>query len=378
MTAPTDFGTFYLPGPTEVRRPILEAMAKPMIGHRSSVFREMYARIQERLRKVFVTERPVLIVTSSATGLMEAAIRNAPAGRVLALVNGAFSERFANIATACGRTVDRYEVPWGQVHDPEELPARLRGQSYSVVTVVHSETSTGALNDVRAISDRAHAAGAMCCIDSVSGMRGAELRFDDWGLDFVFTGSQKAIALPPGLALGVASESYLARGAKESRGVYFDLTEIATAAAQNEAPNTPAIPLYYALDAQLDHITNEGMEGAWTRHRTMSEMTIDWVDRLRKTQGLEVSVLAPVGERSPTVTTIVLPPGVQGDVITKAVARRGYTIGGGYGKLKATTVRIGHMGDHTPLGLGGCLDACEAVLADAITRIVDTRIGAGS
>jgi aspartate aminotransferase-like enzyme len=168
MTAPTGFGTFYLPGPTEVRRPILEAMAKPMIGHRSSVFREMYARIQERLRKVFVTERPVLIVTSSATGLMEAAIRNAPAGRVLALVNGAFSERFANIATACGRTVDRYEVPWGQVHDPEELPARLRGQSYSVVTVVHSETSTGALNDVRAISDRAHAAGAMCCIDSVS------------------------------------------------------------------------------------------------------------------------------------------------------------------------------------------------------------------
>jgi aspartate aminotransferase-like enzyme len=360
-----DFGTFYVPGPTEVRLPILRAMAKPMIGHRSAEFREMFGRIQERLRRVFMTKRPVMIVTSSATGLMEAAIRNAPAGRILALVNGAFSERFANIAVACGRSVDRYEVPWGQVHDVEELSLRLAGkvaQEYSVVTVVHSETSTGALNNVHAISDAAHEAGVMCCIDSVSGIRGAELRFDDWGLDYVFTGSQKAIALPPGLAFAVASESFLANGAKEGRGAYFDLTEIWSAAANNEAPNTPAIPLYYALDAQLDHIMKEGVESAWARHKTMSEMTVDWVESLRDNRGIGVSVLAPAGNRSPTVTTVVLPPDIQGGAITKAVADRGYTIGGGYGKLKSTTVRIGHMGDHTPQRLAGCLDACGAVL----------------
>jgi aspartate aminotransferase-like enzyme len=362
---PTEFGTFYLPGPTEVRRATLEAMVKPMIPHRGLEFREMYGRIEDRLKTVFATRRPVLIATSSATGLMEAAIRNAPPGRVLALVNGAFSERFANIASACGRTVDRYDVPWGEVHETAQVSIRLGAASYAVVTVVHSETSTGALNDVRAISDAAHAAGVVCCIDSVSGIRGAELHFDEWGLDYVFTGSQKALALPPGLAIAVASETFLAHGTREGRGVYFDLTEIAAAAEQNEAPNTPALPLYYALDVQLDHILKEGMPAAWARHATMARMTADWVDTLAAGRGLAVAVLAPAGHRSPTVTTIVLPPGVQGDVIAKSVAGRGYTIGSGYGKLKATTVRIGHMGDHNPAGLARCLDVCEAALAEA-------------
>jgi aspartate aminotransferase-like enzyme len=233
------------------------------------------------------------------------------------------------------------------------------------VTVVHSETSTGALNDIRSISDSAHAAGVVCCIDSVSGIRGAELRFDEWGLDCVFTGSQKALALPPGLAMAVASESFLAGGTRDGRGAYFDLSEIAAAAQQNEAPNTPALPLYYALDVQLDHVIKEGMAAAWARHAMMATMTSGWVDRLKVSQGLALSVLAPLGHRSPTVTTIVLPDGVQGDVVTGAVAERGYIIGSGYGKLKSSTVRIGHMGDHSPAGLTGCLNACEVVLTEA-------------
>jgi aspartate aminotransferase-like enzyme len=359
-----EFGTFFLPGPTEVRREILEVMARPMIPHRGAEFQAMYARIQERLKVVFATRRPVLIATSSATGLMEAAIRNAPAGRVLALVNGAFSERFANIAVACGRTVDRFDVPWGQVHDVDQLSVRLRGASYAVLTVVHSETSTGALNDVRSISDAAHAAGAVCCIDSVSGIRGTELRFDEWELDYVFTGSQKALALPPGLAIGVASESFLTRGSRDGRGASFDLHEIAAAAEKNEAPNTPAIPLYYALDAQLDSIVSEGMPAAWARHAAMALLTADWVGRVKGVRGLDVSVLAPLGHRSPTVTTVMVPAGIQGDAVARAVAHRGFTIGSGYGKLKSTTVRIGHMGDHTPAGLAPCLDAIEAALVD--------------
>ena len=356
------FGTFFLPGPTEVRPEVLQAMTRPMISHRGPAFRALFARVQAGLQVVFGTERPVFIATSSATGLMEAAIRNAPPGGVLALVNGAFSARFAHVAEACGRTVERYEVPWGAVHDAREVTARARRGTYAVVTVVHSETSTGALNDVRAISDAAHAAGAVCVIDSVSGIRGAELRFDDWHLDYVFTGSQKAIALPPGLAFGVASARFLEGSDRSCRGSYFDLAEFVAHAERAEAPNTPALSLYFALDAQLERVLGEGMPGAWARHAAMSGLTTDWVARLREQSGVAVDVLARPADRSPTVTTIMLPPGLTSASVVAGVADAGYTIGSGYGKLKDTAIRIGHMGDHTPEGVERCLRVCGAVL----------------
>jgi aspartate aminotransferase-like enzyme len=355
------FGTFFVPGPTEVRPAVLHAMTRPMIAHRGSAFRSLFRRVEAGLKIVFATDQPVLIATSSATGLMEAAIRNAPPGRVLSLVNGGFSERFAHIAAACGRSVDRYEVPWGSVHEVDEVAARLDRAQYSTVTVVHSETSTGALNDVRAISDAAHRAGALCCIDSVSGIRGAELHFDAWALDYVFTGSQKALALPPGLAFAVASPGFLKAGSREGRGVYFDLGEAAGAAAHDETSNTPAVSLYYALEAQLDAVVAEGMEAAWARHAAMAEITAQWVESVRAS-GVDISIVAPDGHRSPTVTAIALPSGMAPEAVIGGTAQRGYTIGSGYGKLKASTVRVGHMGDHTVAGVRGCLEAVEAVL----------------
>jgi aspartate aminotransferase-like enzyme len=358
------FGTFFVPGPTEVRAEVLQAMTRPMIAHRGPAFREMFHRIQEGLRVVFGTTRPVLIATSSATGLMEAAIRNAPAGRVLALVNGGFSERFAHIAAMCGRSVDRYEVPWGSVHDIAEVARRLRAARYSTVTVVHSETSTGVLTDVRAISDAAHQAGAVCCIDSVSGIRGAELRFDAWQLDYVLTGSQKALALPPGLAFAVAAPGFLAGGLREGRGVYFDLTEMADAAADDEVTNTPALPIYYAAVTQLDAIISEGIEAAWARHAAMAQVTTQWVRDVRASTHLDLSIVAPEGNRSPTVTAIALPEGLSPDAVIRGAAKRGFTIGSGYGNLKSTTIRIGHMGDHTVSGVARCLDAVAAVLRE--------------
>jgi aspartate aminotransferase-like enzyme len=350
------FGTFFLPGPTEVRPEILQAMVRPMISHRGAAFRELFARLQVGLKVLFATERPVFIGSCSATGLMEAAIRNAPAGNVLALVNGAFSARFAHVAETCGRTVERYEVPWGEVHDPRVVLARTRLGAHTLVTVVHSETSTGALNDVRAISDAAHEAGALCAIDSVTGVRGAELPFDAWGLDYVFTGSQKAIALPPGLAFAVASPRFLAAGERADRGVYFDLAEFVTNAERNEAPNTPSLPLYFALDAQLEHIVREGLPASWARHAAMATATAEWA----RDAGL--GLVAVEGHRSPTVTALTLPTGLTAPTVVRAVAEAGYTIGGGYGKLKDTTIRIGHMGDHTPEGLAQCLRVCGDVL----------------
>jgi aspartate aminotransferase-like enzyme len=351
------FGTFFLPGPTEVRPEILQAMTRPMISHRGPVFRELFGRLQSGLRVVFATRRPVYIASCSATGLMEAAVRNAPTGKVLALVNGAFSARFAHVAETCGRTVERYEVPWGEVHDPREVAARARRGDHAVVTVVHSETSTGALNDVRAISDAAHEAGAVCAIDSVTGVRGAELRFDDWGLDYVFTGSQKALALPPGLAFAVASDRFAAAaGERDGRGVYFDLGEFAANAERGEAPNTPALPLYFALDAQLEHIVGEGMPAAFARHAAMAALTVEWA------RNVGLDLVAAEGHRSPTVTALALPRGLATDKVVAAVAAAGYTIGSGYGKLKDTTIRIGHMGDHSPDGVARCLDVCGEVL----------------
>jgi aspartate aminotransferase-like enzyme len=362
-TRPVGFGTFFVPGPTEVRGEVLQAMAQPMIAHRGPVFRELFRRVQRGLQVVFGTEQPILITTSSATGLMEAAIRNAPIGRILALVNGGFSERFAHIAVACGRSVDRYEVPWGSVHEVAEVTKWLRTERYSIVTVVHSETSTGALNDVRAISDAAHEAGAVCCIDSVSGVRGAELRFDAWHLDYVFTGSQKAIAAPPGLAFAVASPAFLANGLREGRGLYFDLTEVAAAAKRGEAPNTPAIPIYYALDTQLGAVLAEGLEAAWARHRAMADLTARWVQEMRESTGLDISIVARESHRSPTVTAIALPAELTPEMVMQGAASRGYTLGSGYGKLKESTVRIGHMGEHTVSGVARCLDAIGDVIA---------------
>ena len=363
MTATKTFGTFFLPGPTEVRDEIMAAMMQPMIPHRGSAFEQLFERLQHGLRPIFKTDRPVYVNSSSATGMMEAAIRCAPPGRLLCLVNGAFSERFAHIASMCGRDVDRYEVAWGQVHAIPQLEERLSMRKYTAMTVVHSETSTGGLNDVRAISDCAHRHGIFCLIDSVSGVAGAELRFDEWKLDYVLTGSQKAFALPPGLSFAVASAAFVdqANGTL-GRGVYFDLVELDAYARRNQTPSTPALSLLFALEAQLKSIAGEGIEARWMRHRAMATRTQEWLVKISDETGKKLSNIAPLGSQSPTVSTIRLPTDLPAESFTAAVAKLGFVVGNGYGKLKSSTFRIGHMGDHTVDTVERCLAACSSVL----------------
>jgi aspartate aminotransferase-like enzyme len=354
-------GTFFFPGPTEVREPVLRAMAKPMIPHRGPAFESLFVRLQESLQPIFFTTRPVYVSSSSATGLMEAGVRCAPSGRVLCVVNGAFSARFAAIAKACGRETDVIDVPWGQTVDLDQLESRLRATRYAAVTIVHSETSTGARTDVRTANRLAREQGAVCLVDSVTGIGGAELRFDEWELDYALTGSQKALALPPGLAFAAASEAFIAGArATSGRGLYFDLVEFDAYALKGQTPNTPAIPLFYAADVQLAAIVSETMPARWARHTAMARRTYEWVDALAKRHGDAIHVLAREGHRSPTVTSITLPPSLPSSTLLKAVAERGFIVGSGYGKNKETTFRIGHMGDHTPEGLERCLAACDA------------------
>jgi aspartate aminotransferase-like enzyme len=361
------FGSFFLPGPTEVRKEVLAAMLGPMIPHRSTEFESLFARLQAGLREVFLTKRNVFISASSGTGMMEAAIRALPPGPVLSMVNGAFSERFAHIAEMCGREVDRYEVAWGETHGTDELDRYLSKKQYRAVTATHSETSTGALNDIRALSDAAHARGALCMIDSVSGAGGAEIRFDDWKLDFVFTGSQKAFALPPGLAFGVASDELvqLAQNA-ENRGVYFDIVEMERFAKTNQVPATPAFSLMYALEVQLDAMVREGNENRWSRHADMLAATNAWLEESAARTGKKWENIVSRGSRSPTVSTVRLPENVPGRDFVQKVKARGIQVATGYGKLADTTFRIGHMGDHTVATLGNCFAACEAALEEAI------------
>jgi predicted phosphoserine aminotransferase len=344
--AASSYGRFFLPGPTEVHPDVLAAQAKPMIGHRGTAIQELIAGLQPGLREVFVTDRPVLISTSSATGLMEAAILNGVGqGKVLALVNGAFSNRFAEVAAACGREVDVWEVPWGGFHDPAKLADRL-GKGYDAVTICHSETSTGVIQDLEAMAEVVAAdERALLLVDSVTGIAGAEVRTDAWQLDFVLTGSQKALALPPGLAFAVASEGMMGRAATiPHRGVYFDLISIMRSLESHQTPATPAISLMYALEAQLERILEEGLDIRWKRHAALRDRAIDWVE---ERAGSGISPFAPAGHRSPTITTVALPETLPGPTVVAGMRERGWVIGGGYGKLKESTVRIGHMGDKT-------------------------------
>ena len=263
----------------------------------------------------------------------------------------------------CGRDVDRYEVAWGQIHTIPQLEERLSIRKYSAITVVHSETSTGALNDVRAVSDCAHRRGIVCLIDSVSGLAGAELHFDEWNLDYVLTGSQKALALPPGLSFAVASSAYVDQAnGTHGRGVYFDLVELDAYARRNQTPSTPALSLLYALEVQLQSIAAEGLEARWARHRAMATRTQEWITKISDETGKRLVNIAPLGFQSPTVSAIKLPSDLPADGFTAAVAKRGIVVGSGYGKLKGSTFRIGHMGDHTVETVERCLAACSSVL----------------
>ena len=359
----TTFGKFFLPGPTEVHPDILAAQLRPMIGHRGKAMEELMAGIQPSLKRVFRTERPVYVAAASATGFMEGAIRNGARRRVLSLVNGAFSERFHAIARACGLTADRLDVPWGEAHSPEALADALDGKDYDAITVVHSETSTGVLNPIREIAATAHAAGDIAVlVDSVTGIAGAPVETDGWQLDFVLTGSQKALALPPGLALGVAAESLLGRArANVTRGVYFDFVEFEKSTAANQTPNTPALSLLYALAAQLQRIDAEGIEARWARHAAMAQRTWTWVGEMRE-EGIALTLPVVERFRSPTVTCVALPPGANSAPIVAEMKKRGFVIGAGYGKSKETQIRIGHMGDHSVAELDILLDALRGVL----------------
>lgn len=361
MTAPS-FGRFFLPGPTEVDPDVLAALARPMIPHRGKEMRELLTRIAEPLKQLFRTQRRVLVGTCSATGFMELAVRSGVRHRALSLVGGSFGERFAAIVAATGREVIRLNVPPGGTVEPDMLRDALRRSEVDAVTLVHSETSTGALAPLEELARVVREQDdVLLLVDAVTSVAGSPVETDAWGLDLVLTGSQKALALPPGLALGVASERMIRRAKTiPERGAYLDVVAFDEAFAEMQPTNTPAISFFFALDAQLKRIAAEGgVEARWRRHDAMRQAVEQWIAGPGGALGF--SYLPAEGRRSWTVSCLKVPEGKNGRSIVQALGERGWTIGSGYGPLKESTIRIGHMGDHTVAGVQGVLAEVAAV-----------------
>ncbi len=366
MTAPVPpppaFGRFFLPGPTDVHPEVLAAMQRPMIGHRSGAMEQLLAGIEAPLARLFRTARPVLVGTTSATGFMEMAVRNGVRHRALSLVNGSFSERFAKLVSACGKECVRLDVPLGCAVEADMLRDTLRRTPVDAVTLVHSETSTGVLQDVEALAGVVREFDdVLLLVDAVTSLAGSPVETDRWGggLDFVLTGSQKALALPPGLALGAASDRMLERARTlPARGLYFDLVSFLEATTKHQPTNTPAISLLYALEAQLARIEREGgAEGRWRRHDAMRRRVEEWSEQ----HG--IAYLPREGRRSWTVSCLKVPEGKSAKQIVGALKQAGWTVGSGYGSLKESTIRIGHMGDHTVAALDQLLDLLAGLVA---------------
>lgn len=350
-----------IPGPVEVRPEILDAQAQWMIGHRSTTFADLFARLQDKLRAAFLTQNRVFISGSSGTGLWEGASRNCirDGQKALHLTGGAFSEKWAEVSRLNGKQVDVVEVPWGQPHTPEMVEAALKRGHYDAVCVVHNETSTGVTNPIAAISEVVRRYDdTLLLVDSVSGFLGAELRVDDWGIDMALTSTQKAFALPPGMALATVSPRILDR-AKEvtHRGYYFDFLELEALAKKNNTPSTPPIALMYAADAQLDAIAAEGLENRWARHLAMRDLTTQWAE------AAGLGLFANEGYRSPTVTTVANTRGFDIDAMAKFMSGKGFSMDKGYGPIKGKTFRIAHMGDMTMNTLETVLEGLDEFLA---------------
>lgn len=356
--APTTSPRLWIPGPTYVRPEILAAMAAPTIGHRGSAMKALIGSIDERLRRLFGA-RHVLVLTASGSAAWEAAIRCGVATRWCIATNGAFSERWAQTGADCGKVTERVEHPWGEGLEPERIAAALKsGGRFDAVAFVQNETSTGAFSDVPAIARAVRAASPqpMLFVDCVSSLAGAPFEFDAWGLDLAIASSQKCLALPPGIAVVAMSERFVESARSVSgRGYYLDLVKAHEDWANRQTPTTPAVNLFYALDAQLRAIEEETLAARLERHAAMAAEVDAWAAR----RGIESFV--PAAHRSPT-TACLRAGTIDTAALVKSLKSRGHEISDGYGKLKGLTFRIGHLGDHRLEDLRALLREADSIL----------------
>jgi aspartate aminotransferase-like enzyme len=329
-------------GPTPVPPAVSQAMAAPMLYHRAPAFDELFERVLARLPAVFATGNPVLAFTASGSGAMESAVANLvrPGTNALALATGKFGERWIGLCEAYEADLVKYEPGWGTRIDPSDVDRLLtENAGVEVVFGTLSETSTGIVHDIQAIADVVRRHGALLAVDAVSGLGAARLLQDEWGVDVVVAGSQKALMTPPGLAFASVSERALERAQADRRSrYYFDWGRSASSQAKRASPFTPAVSLFLGLDVALGMIEQEGLANVWARHDLLARAT------RAGALALGLDLYGDPDERSTVVTAIELPGDIDGAKVPGALRRLGITANGGQDGLKGRIVRIAHCG----------------------------------
>ena len=365
-------------GPTPLPPRVSTAMAEPILYHRDPAGVALYARVLQRLPAVFQTKNDVLLFAASGSGAMEAAVANLvrPGDPVLACAAGKFGERWIELADAYAARTIKYEPGWGRRLDPAEIDRLLeQNTDVNVVFATLSETSTGIVHDVQAIAEVVNQRGAMLAIDAVSGLGAVEVRQDEWGIDVVAAGSQKALMCPPGIALCSVSDKALEYAASRPGGrYYFDFTT--TAKNQREdppnSPFTPPVTLLQALDVALDMIEEEGLGNVFARHALLAKATRAGAHAM----GLEL--YGDPDERANVVTAVELPEDIDGGKVPKILRDRyGITANGGQGRLKGKIVRIAHTGYFGAFDIVVSLAGLEMPLT-GLGRQLDLGAGPGA
>jgi aspartate aminotransferase-like enzyme len=348
----------FTPGPTPVPPEVLAAGAEPMVHHRGSDFQAIYTRTLERLQQVFRTESQVLLFSASGTGAMESAVTNlaGPGDRVAVVVAGAFGERWVKICEHHGLDVQRIDYAWGEVPVPGEIGAAVAESGAGILLCTQSETSTGVVADVQGI--KAAAGDAIVAVDAVSSLGAVPLETDDWGIDVVVSGSQKALMCPPGLAMTSVAEPLWDR-LPASRSFYFDWRATRKAQQVFDAAFTPAVSLIRGLDVALGMILDDTLEAAFDRHIRLGRAARAGI----KAMGLEL--FSPDDDTSAVVTAVRAPDGVDGTALLRHLRdKHGVTLAPGQGDLKGKIFRIGHIGWFDVFDIAVALAAVELSLTE--------------
>ncbi|MFX1311392.1 MAG: pyridoxal-phosphate-dependent aminotransferase family protein [Promethearchaeota archaeon] len=335
----------FTPGPVQVPERVLKELAKPNDTHRSKPYSEMHQIAVEGLQKLLYTKNECLIFTSSATGVMEACVRNLVKNdeKALFLSVGAFGDRWYNIGASNGKNSIKEEVEWGKAITPEFAQEAMNKDKYSVVFIQANETSTGVYNPIDKVVPIIKDYGVLVCVDATSSMAGVKVEVDKLGIDVCLASVQKCFTLPPGLAVCSVSDAAFEKAEQvKNRGLYFDILEMKKRNAKYQTPTTPPIPQIRGLTSQLDYILNkEGLERRFERHERLGKRTRIWV------RDISLEMFPEKNYESNTVSTIKNSLNIDISKMLSMLLEKGYRIVNGYGKLVDKTFRIGHMGEIT-------------------------------
>lgn len=350
-----------VPGPTPCPPEAMSALAQPMINHRGPEFAALIAEVTEGLKRVFKTRNDVLSLTASGTGGLEAAVVNtlSPGDRTVVVSVGAFGDRFKSIAEAYGASVRHVQFPWGEAVDPAVVAEVLREEAGArTVFVTHNETSTGVTNDLKSIARVVKDAGRLLVVDGVSSVSSIDVETDAWGCDIVVSGSQKGWMVPPGLVyVAVSPAAWEAAAKAKMPRYYLDLAAAKKSLEKGQTPFTPAVSIFFAMQATLKMIDAEGLDNVFARHQRVARYTRDGIREL----GLEM--LADEAVASATVTAVKAPEGLDLKVLLRELReQRGVVLAGGQAKLEGKIFRIGHLGLVDTPDIDKVLDALRDVL----------------